>query len=186
MTPSRRAFLHAIGAAGLVAGTNSRTAATPLNPDLTSVRGPGTPLPQSAPLSTATGSDIGSLYPFVQQQADRSPLELSFLQDKFADLASWQTTARTTVLQHLFYAPPPAAPAAQIIRREDRGDYIQEYLTFQTTPDVRVPAYVLIPRKAARPAPGIVALHCHGGFYVWGKDKLVESDGEHGTLTEYK
>ena len=186
MTPSRRAFLHSLGAAGLVAGTNSRAAATPLNPNLTSVRGSEPPLSQPSPFSAATGSDIGSLYPFVQQQADRSQLELSFLQDKFTDLASWQSTARTTVLQHLFYSPPPVAPAAEIIRREDRGDYVQEYLTFQTTPDVRVPAYVLIPRKAARPAPGIVALHCHGGFYVWGKDKLVESDGEHETLTEYK
>ena len=101
----------------------------------------------SFPGSASTGSDIGSLYPFVQQQADRSPLELSFLQDKFTDLAAWQPTARATVLEHLSYAPPPVPPAAEIMRREDRGDYVQEYLTFQTTPDIRVPAYVLIPKK---------------------------------------
>ena len=44
----------------------------------------------------------------------------------------------------------------------------------------------LIPKKAKLPAPGIVALHCHGGFYVWGKNKLVEVDNEHPALTEYK
>ena len=82
--------------------------------------------------------------------------------------------------------PLRCAPAANVIRREDRGDYVQEYLTFQTTPDLRVPAYVLIPKKAKLPAPGIVALHCHGGFYVWGKNKLVEVDNEHPALTEYK
>jgi hypothetical protein len=27
--------------------------------------------------------------------------------------------------------------------------------------------------KARRPAPGIVALHDHGGFYLWGKEKLL-------------
>ena len=108
------------------------------------------------------------------------------MQPEFRDLVTWQTKARATVLERLFYAPPPVAPAANVIRREDRGDYVQEYLTFQTTPDLRVPAYVLIPKKAKLPAPGIVALHCHGGFYVWGKDKLVEVDNEHPALTEYK
>jgi dienelactone hydrolase len=173
MTPSRRAFLHSLGAAGFFAGAASRApGASP---------GAGLP-PQEAP----KGSDIGSLYPFVQQQADRSRLELSFLQDRFTALTAWQSTARNTVLQHLFYAPPAVAPAAEVVRREDRGDYIQEYLTFQTTPDIRVPACVLIPKGSRLPAPGIVALHCHGGFYVWGKEKLLETDHEHPALTEYK
>jgi dienelactone hydrolase len=145
------------------------------------------PLAEQARTSpAAAGSHIGSLYRFVQQQADRSNLELSFLRSEFRDLETWQTKARATVLERLFYAPPPVVPAADVISREDRGDYVKEYLTFQTTPDLRVPAYVLIPKKAKLPAPGIVALHCHGGFYVWGKDKLVDVDDEHPALTEYK
>lgn len=38
--------------------------------------------------------------------------------------------------------------------------------------------------KTRRPA--IVALHDHSGFYVWGKEKLVELDNEHPSLTEFK
>jgi dienelactone hydrolase len=129
---------------------------------------------------------IGNLYPFVQQQADRSRLELSYLQPQFRDLALWQKTARQRVLDHLFYAPPAAAPAPEIVRRTDRGDYIEEYLTFQTTPDQRVPAYVLIPKKAARPAPGLVVLHCHGGAYVWGKEKVVGVENEPAPLADFK
>jgi dienelactone hydrolase len=143
-------------------------------------------VPQASPAQATPGSHIGNLYPFVQQQADRSNLELSFLRSEFRDLETWQTKARATVLERLSYAPAPVAPAADLIRREDRGDYVQETLTFQTTPDLRVPAYVLIPKKAKLPAPGIVALHCHGGFYVWGKDKVVEVEYEHPALTEYK
>jgi dienelactone hydrolase len=45
---------------------------------------------------------------------------------------------------------------------------------------------VLIPKTAKRPAPGIVALHDHGGFYIWGKEKIVETSDEHPTLTEFK
>lgn len=129
---------------------------------------------------------IGNLYPFVQKQADRSTLELSFLHSRFRSLAAWQKTARARVLEQLSYSPPPVAPNPEIIRRTDRGEYIEEYLTFQTTPDLRVPAYVLIPKKAAMPAPGIVLLHCHGGAYVWGKEKVVAGDNEPVALSEFK
>jgi dienelactone hydrolase len=129
---------------------------------------------------------IGSLYPFVQRQADRSPLELSFLEPRFRNLAAWQKTARARVLDQLFYSPPPVSPEPEILRRTDKGDYVEEYLTLRTTPDLRVPAYVLIPRKGALPAPGVVLLHCHGGFYVWGKEKVVAVEDEHPVLSEFK
>jgi len=139
-----------------------------------------------AGVTLATGSHIGSLYPFVQQLADRSPLELSFLREECTDLRRWKRRARAKVLAHLFYAPLPVNPQPQPIHREDRGDYIEEYLTFQTTPDSRVPAYVLIPKHTRLPAPGIVVLHCHGGVYLWGKEKVVAVEGEHPWLTSFK
>ena len=45
-----------------------------------------------------------------------------------------------------------------------------------------MPAYVLIPKNAKLPAPGMVVLHDHGGFYVWGKEKVVAFDDEHDVL----
>jgi dienelactone hydrolase len=175
MSVSRRQFCEWLAGSGLLAGRARPFAAMDLSV-----------FNQGSKVAPPTGSDIGSLYPFVQKQADRSRLELSFLQPEFRDLATWQRKARAKVLAHLFYAPPPVSPAAEVIRRTDRGGYIEEYLTFQTTPDLRVPAYVLIPKKAQLPAPGIVVLHCHGGFYVWGKEKVVEIDNEPGGLSEYK
>src|SRR6185503_9708818 len=50
----------------------------------------------------------------------------------------------------------------------------------------RVPAFVLVPKQAKLPAPAIVALHDHGGFYFWGKEKIVETEGEHAVLTDFK
>jgi dienelactone hydrolase len=131
-------------------------------------------------------SHIGSLYPFVQKQADNSPVALSFLRPEFRSLKDWQPRARTRVLERLLYSPPTVKPDAQIIRRTDRGDYIEEYLMFQTTPDLRVPAFLLIPKNAKPPRPGIVALHDHGGFYLWGKEKILGQEGEHPVLTEFR
>jgi len=170
---SRRQFCEWLGGSGLLAAS------------LPSVRA-GLPPLQEPSTAAQTGSHIGTLYPFVQAQADRSRFELSFLQDKFRALEPWQKTTRATVLEHLFYAPPAIAPMPAVVRREDRGDYVQEYLTFQTTPDLRVPAYVLIPKHATLPAPGIVLLHCHGGFYAWGKEKVVEVEDEPSVLIEFR
>jgi dienelactone hydrolase len=101
-------------------------------------------------------------------------------------LKEWQKRARATVFEHMFYAPPPVDFQPRLIRSTDRGDYVEEYLTFQTTPDLRVPAYVLIPKGVKLPAPGVVALHDHGGFYLWGKEKLLEFNGEHPALTKFR
>lgn len=169
---TRRDFCRSIGAAGLV------PAASHALPDS------GTPLQTPAPAPES--SHIGNLYPFVQRQADRSRLELSFLQSQFRDLSAWQRTARTRVLDQLFYSPAAVAPSAEVVRRTDRGDFIEEYLTFRTTADLRVPAYVLVPKNVKGRAPALVVLHCHGGAYVWGKEKVVAVDNEHATLSEFK
>ena len=173
MTISRRDFCEraVLGAGGLTAARVQSA--------------PQAPPPASSPV-TATGSHIGTLYPFVQGQADGSPLEQSFLRPEFKSLADWQPGARRRIFDHLFYAPPPVAAQPQLIRRTDKGRYVEEYLTFQTTPDLRVPAYVLIPPKAKLPAPGIVVLHSHDGVYLWGKEKVVAADNEHPYITAFK
>jgi dienelactone hydrolase len=51
---------------------------------------------------------------------------------------------------------------------------------------LRVPAYLLIPKKAPLPAPALVVLHCHGGAYVWGKEKVVAVEDEHQALSDFK
>ena len=169
---TRRRFCQSLGAGGVLAHASL---------ELT-----GKPAPFQDVTTAGEPPHIGNLYPFVQKQADRSSLELSFLHPRFRALAPWQKTARRRVLDQLFYSPPPVPPNPEIVRRTDRGDYIEEYLTFQTTPDLRVPAYVLVPKKAALPAPGLVVLHCHGGAYVWGKEKVVAVDNEPASLSQFK
>jgi dienelactone hydrolase len=133
-----------------------------------------------------TGSDVGSLFPFIQSQAVKGEFPLSFLNPRFRSLRSWKKTARGKLLELLHYAPPPCDPAAETVERVDCGDYIREKVWFNTTADVRVPAFVLVPKNAPRRAPAMVALHDHGGFYLWGKEKIVEMRDEHPVLTDFK
>src|SRR5688572_18730230 len=172
MAISRRQFCEGVMVGGLIGSAVSPEAMA------------GPPSAQAAP--PAAASHLGNLYPFVQGQADRSPFELSFLRDEFTDLQGWQRTARARVFEHLFYAPPRVDPKPELIRRTDRGDYVEEYLTLQTTPDLRIPAYVLVPKQARVAAPGLLVLHSHDGIYLWGKEKVVAGDQEHPFLTTFK
>ena len=147
-----------------------------------------------APLTTAekgatmpmTNSDVGSLFPFIQSQAVKADFPLSFLRDEFKDVTAWKRLARGKLLELLHYAPPPCDPKPEVVEKVDKGDYVREKVRFNTTPDIRVPAYVLIPKNAKFPAPGIMALHDHGGFYFWGKEKIVEVEDEHPVLADFK
>jgi dienelactone hydrolase len=144
---------------------------------------------EASPVAAApkpTGSDVGSLFPFIQSHAVKGEFPLSFLNPRFRSLRRWKKTARGKLLELLHYAPPPCDPAAETVERVDCGDYIREKVWFNTTPDVRVPAFVLAPKHAPRRAPALVALHDHGGFYLWGKEKIVEMTDEHPVLTDFK
>lgn len=131
-------------------------------------------------------AQLGSLYPFLECTASQSPLELSFLKSRFRSLSSWKEQAREKVHELLRYDPPACDPAATVVETVEFPDYIREKIYFNTTPDIRVPAYVLIPKSGNPPYPGIVALHDHGAFYAWGKEKIVEVEDEHPSLTEFK
>jgi dienelactone hydrolase len=133
-----------------------------------------------------TGSDVGSLYPFIHSQAVRGEFPLSYLRAEFRDVAAWKRRARGKLLELLHYAPPSCNPDAQVLERIERDGFVCEKVLFNTTPELRVPAYVLLPKGLTKPAPAVVVLHDHGGFYLWGKEKVVELGSEHPSLTEFK
>jgi dienelactone hydrolase len=134
----------------------------------------------------STGSDIGSLFPFVQSQAVHGEFPLSYLRSEFHDLAAWKRRARGRLLELLHYAPAPVDPRPEVLGRRDMGDHVVEHVVFSTTPDLRVPATVLLPKGRKGRAPAIVALHDHGGFYLWGREKIVEDGDEHPALHAFK
>jgi dienelactone hydrolase len=65
------------------------------------------------------------------------------------------------------------------------GSYIREKVTFATSPHLRVPAYVLIPKGLKGRAPAIVDLHSHGGMFLFGKEKVIDLGQNHEAMVEY-
>lgn len=180
---TRRRFVQQLGAGlgtSLAAGAVAEAAA-PAAP----APAPNPP-PAPAPPPVFNLTTVGSLLPFIQSQAVKKDFPLSYLQPQFQDVPAWKKKARGKLLDLLHYSPPACAPRAEVVERVDLGDHVREKIYFNTTPDVRLPAYLLIPKQAKLPAPAIIALHDHGGFYLWGKEKLTENTDEHPVLTDFK
>lgn len=146
---------------------------------------PTKPLPPLYPVPPSQEPHLGSLAPFVRSQTPKE-FSLSFTRAEFKELEEWKQQARKKIFDLLLYSPEKCDPRAEVVERKDRGDYIQEQIYFNTAPESRVPASLLIPKNAKLPAPAIVALHDHGGFYLWGREKLTEQSNDHPSMTTFK
>lgn len=129
---------------------------------------------------------LGNLHPFIKSIAERNTPALSFINPEFTDVAEWRKIAHAKATELLRYAPPAVPFDPQVIETVDKGDYIREKITFASAPGMRVPAYVLVPKGLTGRAPAVVALHDHGGYYLHGKEKLVEVEKEPEHLVEYR
>ncbi|WP_414663962.1 dienelactone hydrolase family protein [Horticoccus sp. 23ND18S-11] len=134
---------------------------------------------------TAHRADLGTLWPDVQRLADANTYSHAWTSGRFRTFPEFQAAAREQLLEVLQYRPEPVDPAAQLIERVDCGDYVREKITFATTPALRVPAYVLVPKGLRRPAPAIVDLHSHGGMFLFGKEKVIDFGANHPSMTAY-
>ena len=129
---------------------------------------------------------LGNLHPFVSAIADQNPPALSFLNSQFNDVNGWREQARAKAIELLCYSPPAVPLDPHTIEVVDKGDYTREKITFASAQGMRVPAYVLVPKGLTAPAPAVVGLHCHGGYYVQGKEKLVATERESVTIAQYR
>ncbi len=64
-----------------------------------------------------TGSDIGTLFPFVYSQAVKTDFPLSFLGSHFKDMSIWKRQARRKLLELLHYAPAKCEPRPKVSRK---------------------------------------------------------------------
>lgn len=130
-------------------------------------------------------ANLGSLFPTVERLAGTAEYPDSFLNDRFKSVDEHRAAARAKVLDAFAYRPAAVEPRAEVVDRADCGDYVREKITFATSPALRVPAYVLVPKGLSKPAPAIVDLHSHGGMFLFGKEKVVDLGTNHPAMTAY-
>jgi dienelactone hydrolase len=126
--------------------------------------------------TAVTNSHVGNLYPFLQAQADRSPFALSYDARQPSDVPRWRADARAKMAELLRYSPAPPPRDGQVLETVKKAGYTRHRVRYAVTPDRHTEAFLLVPDRLRGPAPAVLALHDHGGFYYFGKEKITETE----------
>ena len=79
------------------------------------------------------------------------------------------------VREVLGFCNRPETPCdVQIERQWQRDGLMGEEVSWSVGYGPRTHAYVLKPAHATQPLPAVIALHCHGGFKFYGKEKIAD------------
>jgi hypothetical protein len=114
------------------------------------------------------------------------PASLSFLSQRWADVDAWRETGRAKVLELLDFKPPHIPLNAKIESRIEEGGLVAEEISYEMPYGPRTHAFFLYPKTRLERLPAVVALHDHGEFFYYGKEKITEVPAEPGSLKEYK
>ncbi|HUQ95138.1 MAG TPA: hypothetical protein VM120_25900 [Bryobacteraceae bacterium] len=138
------------------------------------------------PDASFAAPDLGNLYEVIAGIGCGGSLKLSFLDPKWKSLNSWKRTARPFLRSLLHYDPPAAAVSAERIAVEERDGFRLETVRIKATSAYDIPAWVLVPTGRTGKLPGVVAIHCHSGRYVWGHEKILSAPSDSPALLEFR
>lgn len=146
----------------------------------------GLPLPAGAVQTEFANPDLANLHPLMEWLEQENRPRMSFLQARWRSLEAWKREARPLFRQYLRYDPPAEPLGAESLRREEREDFTLETLSISATKAYRIPARLLLPKGRKGKLPGVLALHCHSGRYVWGHEKVLSSPDDSPPLLEFR
>jgi dienelactone hydrolase len=142
-------------------------------------------------LSSFTGfaqqavSDIGNFYPFLEAYTKKHTPSLSYLARDWQDVEQWRTTAKAKLHELLAFNPAPAPLEAEVLSTTKREGYTQYLVRYRVNALQKTEAYLLVPARLKKRAPAVIALHDHGGFYFFGKEKHTRTDNPPPVLQEF-
>ncbi len=130
--------------------------------------------------------DLANLSETLEWIAGQNPREFSFLNPRWKSLDAWKQAARPLFRRLLSYNARSEPLAAALLGKEDREGFTLERVRIRATAAYEIPAWVLLPRRSKGRSPGVVAIHCHGGSYVWGHEKILSHPGEPESARQYR
>jgi len=116
---------------------------------------------------------IGAYGSWAASMLPQEPGAFSLRNCPATEFESRRAVARDRVFECL--APPPVAGGAAVGQRRFEYDGLAiEELSWPQLAGEPTQAWVLKPAHATAPLPGVLALHDHGGFKFYGKEKIAQ------------
>lgn len=149
--------------------------------------------PLAAPLAAARRLEeappeslLGSIAPVVAGIQRERGFPMSWAARGAQSPDEWRRRGRAEVQRTLSYVPKPVPLDVKVHATEPREGYELRTISFAASQHYRVPAFLLVPTSGKPPYPALAALHDHGGFFYFGKEKLVEGRNEHASLEPFR
>src|ERR1035437_10095113 len=136
--------------------------------------------------SVRTEGSMGTLTPFMRAIQKDTDFRLDYRHRGRMPLDEWRRRGRDEVARALSYSPKTVPLDLRVHSTATHPNDELRRISFAGSSSYRIPAFLLVPAQGKGPYPGVVALHDHGGYFVHGKEKLIEVDDEHPALTAFK
>ena len=129
---------------------------------------------------------LGNLTPILGSIQRERGFAFDYEHKGSLSLEQWRKRGRAAVEQSLSYEPKPVPLDLQVHKTEKRKGYELRAISFAGSAHYRIPGLLLVPEGGKLPYPAVVAFHDHGAYFYFGKEKIVEVNDEHASLTDYK
>ncbi|MDR0569304.1 MAG: dienelactone hydrolase family protein [Spirochaetaceae bacterium] len=129
---------------------------------------------------------LGNYADLAEKTAESCAYPGSFLAEEWHDPEVWRHLIRGKVFDLLAYTPPKRDLNARLISRSGRRGVQTERVAWDQPYGPPTEAYFLKPLEAQGKLPAVIALHDHGGFKYYGKEKLTALPEEPEILREFK
>jgi dienelactone hydrolase len=146
----------------------------------------GLPCELPVPDSRFQAPDLGNLYDVIAGIGCGQEPSLSFLDPKWKSLDEWKKVARPLIRNLMQYEPAAEPVSAKTLKVEERDGFQVEAVIIKGPPAYDIPAWVLTPGGRPGRLPGIIAIHCHSGRYVWGHEKIVSHPDESEAVAAFR
>jgi dienelactone hydrolase len=130
--------------------------------------------------------DIGIYYELVDSIAASSGHTLSYLSRSWPEVEVWRARAKAKVFRLLSFDPPQTPLNAAMEERREEDGLVIERVSYNMPYGPRAQGFFLYPKRREGRLPAVVALHDHGGFKYYGKEKITAIPDEPEILIEFK
>lgn len=131
--------------------------------------------------------DLGEFYETLKVQSESFEPSLSFLARDWENVDTWRTETRKEMRDLLGFRPKDVPLNSKIESESIDNGIVTEEISYDLPYGPRTKGFFLYPEKTrGKKIPGFLALHDHGGFYYFGKEKIVNTQNQSQALSEFK
>ena len=129
---------------------------------------------------------LGQYFGLLHDVMSKQKYPLSFLADWHSNVEEWQSTARAKVKKLLAYEPPQMPLDVQVHDEYEKDGLVYRHVSYVQPFGPRTQGILMRPVGAAGKLPGVLALHDHGGFKYYGKEKITSPKDHPPVMKNYQ